>query len=376
MSIDFKTLKAAIPAHCFKRSFTTSTLYLLRDVALSAIATWIYIATIPATCPSSPLYAMLWMVAQLAWFWVQGVIWTGLWVIGHECGHHAYCESNVVNDAFGYVIHSFLLVPFFSWQYTHGRHHKNNNHLLDNETHVPSTRAGFERFFGNMVDTVGEDAFVAFQIFSHLILGWPMYIFFGFTGCRRTPNGTRVKGWHTHFQPNNNAFHRSFPNWKVWASTFGVFSMSSVLVYWAKQRGFSEVARFYLGPYIVTNLWLVLYTWLHHTHPSIPHYGEGEWNWFRGARSTIDRDYGIYDFFHHEIGSTHVCHHIFSKIPHYHAKEATECLKRALGDDYMYSDEFWMKSVWNTARDCLFVESVEGVQYYKGLDDLKKKKSG
>jgi len=332
-----------------------------------------YIKLVPATCPSSYVYSFLWVLAQLAWFWIQGVIWTGLWVIGHECGHHAFCESNAVNDIFGYLIHTPLLVPFFSWQYTHGRHHKNNNHLLDNETHVPATRSGFTRFFGGMVDTIGEDAFIVWNIFSHLFLGWPMYIFFGYTGCRRTPNGKRVSGFHSHFFPNLNAFHYSFPSWKVWASSFGVIGMVIGLVFWGQNRGFSEVFRFYIGPYLVTNLWLVLYTWLHHSDPEIPHYGEGEWNWFRGAKSTIDRVYGIYDFFHHEIGSTHVCHHIFSKIPHYHAVEATECIKKVLGDEYNFTDEFWMKSVWSTARNCLFVESCDGVQYYKGFDDIKKR---
>ena len=38
----------------------------------------------------------------------------------------------------GWVVHSALLVPFWSWQYSHGKHHKYTNHLVLGETHVPN----------------------------------------------------------------------------------------------------------------------------------------------------------------------------------------------------------------------------------------------
>ncbi len=43
----------------------------------------------------------------------------------------------------------------------------------------------------------------------------------------------------------------------------------------------------------------------------------------RGGLSTIDRDYGLFNKVHHDIG-THVVHHLFPQIPHYHLTEATE----------------------------------------------------
>lgn len=43
----------------------------------------------------------------------------------------------------------------------------------------------------------------------------------------------------------------------------------------------------------------------------------------RGGLSTIDRDYGIFNKIHHDIG-THVVHHLFHQIPHYNLEEATE----------------------------------------------------
>merc|ERR1712224_681148 len=91
--------------------------------------------------------------------------------------------------------------------------------------------------------------------------------------------------------------------------------------------GFLTVGLWYTGPYLWCNQWLVLYTWLQHTDPTMPHFGDETFTWLRGALSTIDRDYGIFDYFHHYIGSTHVCHHVFSKLPCYHAQEATKHMK-------------------------------------------------
>lgn len=45
----------------------------------------------------------------------QGAVATGVWVIAHECGHQAFSKWQAVNDGFGLVLHSVLLVPYYSW---------------------------------------------------------------------------------------------------------------------------------------------------------------------------------------------------------------------------------------------------------------------
>lgn len=57
----------------------------------------------------------------------------------------------------------------------------------------------------------------------------------------------------------------------------------------------------YVGPLMVVNFYLVLITLLQHTHPALPHYDEAEWDWLRGALSTVDRDYGFLNYCEYEV---------------------------------------------------------------------------
>ena len=43
------------------------------------------------------------------------------------------------NDFVGWVIHSFLIVPYFSWKPTHTRHHRYTGHIEKGTVFVPWT---------------------------------------------------------------------------------------------------------------------------------------------------------------------------------------------------------------------------------------------
>ena len=77
---------------------------------------------------------------------------------------------------------------------------------------------------------------------------------------------------------------------------------------------------------------------------------------------------------HHHIGSTHVCHHLFSNLPCYHAVEATKHVKaylKPLGL-YNYDHDGVVTSMWKAAKECQYVEGTEGIHFPKAVRDLKK----
>lgn len=361
-------LRNCVPKHCFERSLTTSFGYVARDgLVIAALA---YLGSLlPVTGLTNPLIAGAWLMYA---FW-QGSALTGWWVIAHECGHGAFSDYAAVNNVVGLVLHSILYVPYFSWQYSHAKHHSKTNHLLDGETHNPGTKKGFMKQFEKMHDILGEDGFAAFQVMVHLVFGWPAYLLMNETGARRLHNGERIPKGQVldHFRPWSKLFPEQW-RMRIAISSIALFAWTYALWVAADIFGGRRVALMYWAPYMFTNAWLVLYTWLQHTDIGIKQFGEDEWTWLKGAAlGTVDRPYGIFDWMHHHIGSTHVTHHLFSYLPHYHAVEATEHIKAKLGDNYNYRGDHWVTSMMRVAKNCHFVDGVKGVQYYKSVKDAK-----
>lgn len=378
-------LRNAIPAHCFQRSTLHSLALVVRDgaiISLLGYLAWTYFPTTPEDT-SSVLSWGKWLLAWNAYWYTQGAALTGWWVLAHECGHRGFSESTLVCDVVGFVLHSFLLVPYFSWQYSHMKHHSKTSHLSDGETHIASLKNESKRDQW-LHSVLGDDAFAAFQLLIILTIGWPIYLFTGITGARRDPQGKSLEPGklRSHFSPSSKLFPDN-GKWslRVLASNFGLVATVAGLYQLAVWSGDPmKVFLMYFPAYLWVNMWLVLYTWLQHVHTEVPQLGDGEWTWIRGALCTIDRPYPFpIDWMHHHIGSTHVAHHLFSNMPCYHAVEATAALKKYLEPKglYNYDPRGIVQAAWETAHDCHYVESEEGVQMWKnwgivGASETKK----
>jgi len=262
------------------------------------------------------------------------------------------------NDLLGFILHTSVLVPYFSWQHSHFVHHSRTNHLTEGETHVPDTletKSG--QFYMKMRDNIGSDAWAVFQMFIIFFIGWPMYLIFGSTGGPK-------RGFTSHFFVPNELFPRN-KLLKVGVSNLGLFCVFYMLYVWAQNTSFAEVMALYVGPYLVTNMWLTGYTWLQHSDETVPHYDETTWDWLTGALATIDRNYPPFiNALHHEIGSTHVLHHIFSFMPHYNAKEATIHLKKILGKRYNYDGRNIWDTLWAVSKLGVVESKDKGVFRY------------
>ena len=114
--------------------------------------------------------------------------------------------SGCLQDLVGYVLHSALLVPYFSWQRSHAVHHMRTNHLTEGETHVPGVKdTSKDTFNEKLLATLGENGFTVTQLLFHLVFGWPVYLLTGATGGP-------VRGKTNHFWPQKPFSDKLFPS--------------------------------------------------------------------------------------------------------------------------------------------------------------------
>lgn len=152
-----------------------------------------------------------------------------MWVVAHECGHRAFSDNVKLQNTVGYIFHTLLLVPYYSWQRSHAVHHARTNHLSEGETHVPyavtddpelytigeAKLAKRRRYFAE--GSNGRIKFGFNRLWSHLVFGWPAYLLAGSTGGP-------VRGKTNHFLPTKGATGKNalFPGRfaeKVWLLT-------------------------------------------------------------------------------------------------------------------------------------------------------------
>lgn len=106
---------------------------------------------------------------------------------------------------------------------------------------------------------------------------------------------------------------------------------------------------------------------MHHTDKRLPHYRKGEWSFQRGAACTVDRPFLGWQgrFFLHDVAHYHVIHHFFPQMPFYNGEEATQHLKAFIGEHYAYDDRNPFYALWESYRDCQFVEDEGDVVFYR-----------
>jgi omega-3 fatty acid desaturase (delta-15 desaturase) len=324
-------VRSAIPSHCFIPSTAKSLSYFARDVAIV-----------------SGLYALAyyldsWWFYPIFWL-AQGTMFWALFVVGHDCGHGSFSRHKWLNNLIGHISHSFILVPFHGWRISHRTHHKNTGNIEKDESWYPVTENKYD-------EMQGWEKFLRFGI--ALLVVYPLYLF------RRSPE--REGG--SHFHPNSPLFRPSESD-NIVTSTIWWTQMVLMLAAGTYLWGGMWLVKFYLMPYIIFVIWLDLVTFLHHTDDDIPWYRGQDWYFLKGALSTIDYDYGFINKIHHDIG-THVVHHIFLSIPHYHLEEATEAVKPVLGEYYRKANRSLWASFWDAYNNCHFVANEGSKIYYQ-----------
>lgn len=261
-----KQIRDAIPAHCFERSGARGLAYVARDVASLAVTFYIFHHYVtPENISSTPIRAALWGV----YTFVQGLFGTGLWVLAHECGHQSFSPSKTFNDTVGWFCHSALLVPYFSWKISHGKHHKATGHLERDMVFVPKSREEYATRMGYYAHELAEvmeetPIATALHMIVQQLMGWLMYLSINVTGHNhheRQPEG-RGKGKRNGFGGGVNHFDPSSPLYEakdaklILLSDLGLAITAGILFLVGKNLGWANLAVWYFIPYLWVNHWL------------------------------------------------------------------------------------------------------------------------
>ena len=102
-----KEFQDVIPDHYFKCNTKTSLRYLFQSALIQTL-----VVAIGLSIPFTPQMIPIWIIYAL----LSGTTAMGFWVIAHECGHGAFSNNKTLESITGYLLHSLLLVPYFSWQ--------------------------------------------------------------------------------------------------------------------------------------------------------------------------------------------------------------------------------------------------------------------
>jgi omega-6 fatty acid desaturase / acyl-lipid omega-6 desaturase (Delta-12 desaturase) len=261
-----KQIRDAIPPHCFERSGLKGLGYVARDLACLATVFYVYHNYVtPETVPSVPARAALWAL----YTFVQGLFATGIWVLAHECGHQSFSTSKTLNDTVGWILHSSLLVPYFSWKISHGKHHKSTGHMERDMVFVPKTRdiyaSTVSKLSHQLSDLAAETPiYTAIVLIGQELVGWPLYLVTNVTGHNfheKQVEGKgkgRKNGWGSgvnHFNPASPLFERKDEHLII-LSDIGLGLMGTALYFAVQKFGFANVFVWYFLPYLWVNHWL------------------------------------------------------------------------------------------------------------------------
>jgi bifunctional Delta-12/omega-3 fatty acid desaturase len=240
-------------------------------------AALVYVALTYIPRINDPLYrGAAWMV----YGFVQGLVGTGLWILAHECGHGAFSLHTRFNNIVGWAVHSALMVPYFSWKFSHARHHKFTGHMEKDMAFVPSTKEEYshKKLLGFLDPELFEDVPLVslLRLIGHQLFGWQLYLLLNSTSGPNSLQNKVSKWWgRSHFDPNSAVFR---PNERIYIviSDIGLLITGTLLYH----------AGTIVGPWNVFLLWGVPYFWVHHWL--------GMLSWITSSRKPLASSASIY----------------------------------------------------------------------------------
>lgn len=306
-----------LPALCFQKD---------QSKAWSLVAANLLVLVISYYCLLNlPFYCIpfLWVIT--------GTALTGLFILGHDCGHQAFSEKQWINELFGHLFMLPVIYPFHNWCVQHNRHHAWTNKLGGARwKQVPEMLSGkSDPAWQPLRPEVYENLRPKEQWIYTKIRGGFWWL-------------ASVKNWWYQLHMNSAKLSPK-DEIKVKISTtlvivFGI-CLSCLLVFTGGIWGFIKL---WLVPWLIFHFWLSTFTLIHHSYTD-NHWKSGE-NWNAAQAQlfgTVHCNYPRWvEFLCHDI-NYHIPHHISTRIPFYNLRLATDHLRQAFGSHLRESSFSW-----------------------------------
>ncbi|HBQ98947.1 MULTISPECIES: fatty acid desaturase [unclassified Roseofilum] len=266
-----------------------------------------------------------WYCLPLLWLFT-GSAFTGLFVIGHDCGHRSFANRKWINNLIGHLVFIPCIYPFHGWRIKHNIHHKYTNCLEIDNAWKAYSREEYNNF--------------------HPIEKWAY-------------RGLRGKFWWL-----ASAVHWAKLHFQWWtfagkereqvrfSALFVIAQMAIGFPLLIATTGLWGWVNYWLMPWLVFHFWMSTITLLHHTKTDIPFKPQSEWNEAEAQlMGTAHCQYPRwFEWMAHDI-NVHVPHHISTAIPWYNLRQAHASLEQNWGQ-YMTTNEFSLSSLWNITSVC------------------------
>ncbi|MGB0561165.1 MAG: fatty acid desaturase [Spirulinaceae cyanobacterium] len=267
-----------------------------------------------------------WFLLPIAWLFA-GTALTGLFVLGHDCGHRSFAKNRWVNNLVGHLLFLPLLYPFHSWRLLHDIHHAHTNKLhVDNAWH-PWTDTMYlsENRWVQGIYRVVRGRLWALASVLHLVL--------------------------IHFDPAQVA-ERDRNKVKFSVAIVAIFAaifFPTLIAF----TGIWGVVKFWLLPWLVYHFWMSTFTLLHHTDPTIPFKAREFWNPVEAQLGgTVHWNYFRWvEWLCHDI-HVHIPHHISVAIPFYNLRLAYASLNENWGEHLQPEQQFSWRQVFDIIDHC------------------------
>lgn len=265
--------------------------------------------------------SLAWQIPALAAAWLfAGWAFTGLFVLGHDCGHMAFSEKKWVNEVVGHICLSPLFTGFHNWRIWHNFHHAKTQLRGQDPDWAEKmmTRAEYEKA------PVGEKAHV------RLGFGTPLGILVGFwVGMFRR---TFMKTLAPQVPLTRGAARELFMSSVIMFASCGAISYAIAHTL----GGMWPVAKYYYVPAFIAAAHGAMLTYLHHTSADALVFDRAGWTPFRGqVVSTFNvRFPAICEAMWFDI-NIHLPHHLAPRIPWYNLKPAAEAIRAARPEVYL-----------------------------------------